>query len=602
MATQKIKYFVYCRKSSEDSQRQVASIGDQIKNLNSLVEREGLEVTHKPFTEERSAKDPGRPIFNDVLDRIERGEADGLICWDIDRLSRNPIDNGRLQWMLQKAVIKVIKTPGRSYYPEDAGLLMSIEGGRATDYVMRLSKNVKRGLHGKAMRGWRPSGGPIGYINVGIEKGNKTIDIDPIRFHLVRRMWDLFLTGTYSVRKIRDIATTEWGLRTLQRRKIGGRAPSMSHMYNVFGDPFYYGYFPWKDPETDEITMVQGKHIPMITEAEYWRAQTLLGKKGKPQPKNRHFAFTGLIKCGECGSGVTAEEKNQLICTECKCKFAYENKHACPRCKIAITEMKNPTKLHYVYYHCSKKRGACSQRGIRVEVLEDQVRAEIKKITIDQDYLELAIEYLHDKQKDVGHEEVAARKSLDELYEDCQARLKRLHSEYISPMNANGALYSPEEFATQKKEIIAERDSLEQKRGKVRAGLDTSLAEAERVFNFCAFALKHFNSDDLQKKRAILGTIGADMRLTDKILRVDMLHPFLLIENELKEQHGLSEKLEHAENAPEAIASQGVSAVPPIDLLVGDSGDSNLVRTSKNRSVRTRPGDLDPTSRPLLRG
>lgn len=601
MVTQKIHYFVYCRKSSEDSQRQIASIEDQIKNLSALAERESLHIAHPPFKEERSAKDPGRPIFNDVLDRIERGEANALLCWDIDRLSRNPIDNGRLQWMLQKAVIKVIKTPGRSYYPEDAGLLMSIEGGRATDYVMRLSKNVKRGLHGKAMRGWRPSGGPIGYINVGIEKGSKTIDIDPVRFHLVRKMWDLFLTGTYSVRRIRDLATNEWGLRTPQHRRIGGKPLSMSHMYKVFGESFYYGQFPWKDPETGEITMIQGKHASMITEAEYWRAQTLLGKKGKPQPKNRLFAFTGLIKCGECGSGVTAEEKNQLICTECKHKFAYENKLACPRCKVAIDDMKGPTKLHYIYYHCSKKRGACSQRGVRVEALEDQVRKEIEKITIDQDYLELAIEYLQGKQKDVGQEEIAARKSLDELYEDCQARLKRLHSEYISPMNAHGALYSPEEFASQKKEIIAERDSLEQKRGKIRAGLDTSLTEAERVFNFCAFALRHFNSGDLQKKRTILGTIGADMTLTDKILHVEKLHPFLLIENELAEQRKLSEKLEHAENAPGAFASQGVPAVPSYRPSGGDSGDSNLVRTSENRSVKTRPGDLDPTSRPLLR-
>ena len=195
-----LKYFTYCRKSSEESsQRQIASIGDQKGSLKLLVEREGLTMAKTSFTEEKSAKDPGRPIFNDMLDRIKKGEANAILCWDIDRLSRNPIDNGQLQWMLQKSVIKVIKTPSRSYYPEDAGLLMSIEGGRATDYVMRLSRNVKRGLNSKAMRGWRPSGGPIGYINVGTEKGNKTIAPDPERFEIVRKMWDLYLSGTYSV-------------------------------------------------------------------------------------------------------------------------------------------------------------------------------------------------------------------------------------------------------------------------------------------------------------------------------------------------------------------------------------------------------------------
>jgi site-specific DNA recombinase len=372
--TAEVKYFAYCRKSSEESsQRQTASIGDQKSALNALVEREGLNLIKPPFTEEKSAKDPGRPIFNDVLDRIGKGEADALICWDIDRLSRNPIDNGRLQWMLQKGVIKVIKTPGRSYFPEDAGLLMSIEGGRSTDYVMRLSKNVKRGLNSKAMKGWRPSGGPIGYLNHGMEKGSKTIISDPDRFPLVRKMWDLFLTGTYSVSKIQKIATNEWGLRTLKRRKVGGNPLTMSHMYKIFNDPFYYGSYPWTDPETGELKMIKGNHEEMITEKEYRRAQILLGKKGKPQPQTKEFAFTGLMQCGECQSSITAEEKNQTICTKCKFKFSHANTTNCPKCLTDILEMQNPKILKYIYYHCTKKKNPnCTQKYIKVEDLESQ--------------------------------------------------------------------------------------------------------------------------------------------------------------------------------------------------------------------------------------
>ncbi len=540
-----LRYFAYCRKSSEDSQRQIASIGDQTKHLTDMVEREGLRLATKPFTEERSAKDPGRPIFNQMLERIEKGEANALVCWDIDRLSRNPIDNGRLQWMLQKAVIRVIKTPGRSYYPEDAGLLMSIEGGRATDYVMKLSKNVKRGLNGKAIRGWRPSGGPIGYLNVGTEKGNKTIASDPERFELVRRMWDHFLSGTYSVSKIREIANEQWGLRTLQRRRIGGRPLSMSHMYKTFADPFYYGYFPWIDPETGEERLLKGNHEPMVTEAEYWRAQTLLGKKGKPQPKTRTFAYTGLIQCGECESMITAEEKHQLICTLCKHKFAYENKTACPQCSTKISVMQSPTILHYTYYRCTKKKSrACSQKTIRLEELEKQFAGELEKITIDQDYLNLALEYLGDKQSTFGKEETTARKSLEAVYESCQTRLKNLHREYMSPQNSNHELYSSDEFKKLKTEIVAERDQVEKQLGGTRDVLDQSLAATERTFKFCAFALHHFNTGDLQKKRSIFSTIGSNLTLIDRKLTIHKLHPFLLIENELTAQLKLAARLE----------------------------------------------------------
>ena len=539
-----LHFFAYCRKSSEDSQRQVASIGDQIASLAELAKRENIELTRPPFTEERSAKEPGRPVFNEMLERIEKGEANGLLCWDIDRLYRNAKDEGSLRWLLQQGVIRVIKTPMRTFYPYDAGLLMGVEGGRATDYVIQLSKNVKRGLNSKALRGWRPSGGPIGYLNVGTEKGNKTIASDPERFHLVRRIWDLFLTGSYSVSSIRKMATEEWGLRTLQRRKIGGKPLSMSHLYKLLGDSFYYGYYPWTDPETGEERMIKGNHEPMITEAEYWRAQMLLGKKGKPQPKTREFAFTGLIKCGECGGSITAEEKFQLIC-DCKYKFAYANRSDCPKCKTAISEIKNPKYLHYVYYHCIKKQHPeCTQKHIRLEEIEEQFKAELAKMTIDQDYLNLALEYLHDKQGDFGQEEVAMRVSLEKEYDSCQTRLKNLHAAYISPQNSNHELYSSQEFAKEKKAILTEREGIEKQLDSVRDKLDCSLSATERTFNFCRFALHHFNSGDLKKKRAIFSTIGSNITLKDKKLTIERVHPFLLIENELIAQRKLAEKFE----------------------------------------------------------
>ncbi len=546
MKTETLKFFAYCRKSSEDSQRQIASIDDQIGALKKQCERESLVLVAKPFTEERSAKAPGRSVFNQMLERIEREEANALICWDVDRLSRNPIDSGRLQWMLQNEVIKVIKTPTRSYYPQDAGLLMSIESGRATDYVMRLSRVVKRGLNSKAQRGWRPSGGPIGYINVGTEKGSKTIAADPERFELVRKIWDLFLTGSYPVSKIRDIAINEWGLRTLKHRKIGGNPPTMSHMYNILKDPFYYGYFPWTDPETGEEKMIKGNHPPMITEKEYQRAQLLLGKKGKPRMQLHEFAFTGLMRCGECDSTITAEEKNQIICSNCKFKFSSQNRTDCPKCLTDVSEMQNPVILKYVYYHCTKKKNRdCTQKHVRVEDLESQFNKELEKITIDEDYLTLALDYLQEKQKTSTKEEKTVRVSLQAAYDDCQTRLANLSKIFTSPQNSHHELYTPDEFAQEKKALVTERTRIEKEMGGTREKFDHDLAVAERTFNFCAFAKRHFNEDaPLQKKREIFSTIGSNLTLKDKKLSIERLHPYLLIENELRDQKQLLATLE----------------------------------------------------------
>ncbi len=538
------KFFIYARKSSEDSQRQVASINDQINALKLVAEREGLNVVRKPFTEERSAKDPGRPVFDDLLNLIKFGEANALLCWDIDRLSRNPIDNGRLQWMLQKSVIKMIKTPGRTYYPEDAGLLMSIEGGRATDYVMRLSKNVKRGLNSKAAKGWRPGPAPIGYKSVG-EEGNKYILPDTERFALVRQIWDLYLSGTYLVSELRELANNKWGLRTYPRRRTGGRPLAMSHMYKVLTNPFYYGEFEWEDQETGERRFFVGKHQPMITKREFMRAQVLLGKKGKQQPQTREFAFTGLMKCGECDSAITAEEKHQLICAGCKFKFGYEGKTACPSCKKSIDKMRNPTIRHYTYYHCTKKKNrSCSQGSIQLKDLEEQFNKILGDITIDDDYLKVALDYLAEKRKHEGGKETTIRQSLQSAYNDCQTRLKNLEREYTSANNSTYDLYTPEDFKESKKNILAERKIIEEELANVQDNFDRSIDETERVANFCHMAQKEFNTDDLKKKRSIFSTIGSKLTLKDKKLFIDRLHPYMLIENELRAQRELYDALE----------------------------------------------------------
>jgi len=125
-------YFLYARKSTDVEDKQVLSIEGQLQELRSLARSEGLEISTE-FTESRTAKVPGRPIFNDMMNRIQRGEAQGVICWKLDRLARNPVDDGLVRWLLQQGTIKRIATPEKSYYPPDNVLLMSVELGRYHD-------------------------------------------------------------------------------------------------------------------------------------------------------------------------------------------------------------------------------------------------------------------------------------------------------------------------------------------------------------------------------------------------------------------------------------------------------------------------------------
>ena len=168
-----------------------------------------------------------------------------------------------------------------------------------------------------------------------------------------------------------------------------------STLYEVFTDPFYYGDFEYPVGSGKWYT---GKHEPMITKDEYDRVQILLGRNGRPRPKQHDFPFTGLAKCGECQAMITAEEKWQIICPNCRNKFASMNKDACPKCKTLIEEMDNPTILHYIYYHCTKRRNPnCTQKSIEISAWEKQVDEMLSKIEISPRFKDWAIKYINEQ-------------------------------------------------------------------------------------------------------------------------------------------------------------------------------------------------------------
>src|SRR5260221_13223909 len=115
------KFLLYARKSTDEKDRQVMSLDSQTNELREFAKRENLFI-YETIEESRTSKCPGRPLFNSLLNRIESGEANGLLCWDIDRLYRNPIDEGRVRLLLQKGVIVSIRTPSRQLLPKEAPL------------------------------------------------------------------------------------------------------------------------------------------------------------------------------------------------------------------------------------------------------------------------------------------------------------------------------------------------------------------------------------------------------------------------------------------------------------------------------------------------
>src|SRR3989338_410503 len=132
-------FFIYCRKSSESDDRQVLSFESQVHEIRHLARNRGLDVG-EVFSESRSAKEPGRPVFNSMMKRLCNGEVEGVICWRLDRLARNPVDGGAVIWAVKEHGVKII-TPTQTFSRgEDNAILMYLEFGIAQKYVDDLSR------------------------------------------------------------------------------------------------------------------------------------------------------------------------------------------------------------------------------------------------------------------------------------------------------------------------------------------------------------------------------------------------------------------------------------------------------------------------------
>jgi site-specific DNA recombinase len=478
-----MRYFIYCRKSTEAEDRQVASIESQLTTLQrTFGGRSEIEIV-EIYEEAYSAKAPGREQFDAMLGRIERGEADGIIAWAPDRLARNSIDGGRLIYMLDCGVIHDLKFATYTFENNSQGkFMLQIMFGQSKYYSDALSDNVKRGNRTKIEKGWRPNQAPLGYQN---DTTTKTIVRDPIHFPLVRKMFELMLSGAYGPKQIAIIARDDWGFQTPKKKRIGGKPLAMSSIYKILNNPFYAGIIVWN------AQTYPGKHEPVVSIDEFRRVRQLLDRPGRPRPQRHSFAFTGMIRCGGCGLQVTAEHKFN--------RYGY----------------------HYVYYHCSRPRlgEKCIEPSVELQSLEQQIGSFLQTVDIHVSFEGWVLDQTAIDADRIRAEEEARIRSLESALMETGAQLNELTGLRVRN------LLTDEEFVSQRQELQQEQLRLRDKVAEFGIVRDPFEPFSELV-SFSRRAAQWFSHGDSQSKRLILETVGSNLFLKDKLLNVEAKKPF----------------------------------------------------------------------------
>jgi site-specific DNA recombinase len=474
------KLFLYARKSTDVEDKQIMSIERQLFELRELAQKEGLSVICE-IVEKQSAKTPGRPLFNDMMDRIENGEAEGILAWHPDRLSRNGVDGGRIMYALDIGTLTTLKFPTFWFENTPQGkFMLNMAFSQSKYYVDSLGVNTKSGLDEKVRRGECPTLAPIGYIN---DYRTKKIIVDRERAPLVKEVFELYASGNATLDSIRTF---------LAKRGVkskNGWTLSRNRVSRMLSNPIYYGHFRYRD----EVHV--GTHDPIIDKELFDRVDAILNQRWRYSPSEKQTVekpFLGLLKCATCGGAVTAEIQKG-----------------------------------HTYYRCTKKNRAvarCNQPYVREEALDLQISDLLKPFALPADWAEGMLELVRKEKKTAAQSAsqlVAVKRS---EIEKIDQRIQRLLDTFLDQ------LIDRETFTTEKAKLMSQKKTLEGQKDACTAGRADWLEPLQNWILTAKNAGFIAESGTLQEKRGLAQKVfGSNLVLDCKKARGSCMKPWSLL-------------------------------------------------------------------------
>lgn len=358
MIRNRIRVVIYIRVSTQEQANEGYSVGEQTERLKKYCEAMEWDIIKIYVDPGYSGGNTERPGLQELIKDVENDNIDKVVVYKLDRLSRSQLDTLYL-------IEKVFLANNTDFVSMSENFDTSTPFGRAMIGILAVFAQLEReqikertmiGKEARAKEGkWKGGPEPIGYdYNVVTD----LLEVNEYEAMQVREVFDLFIKGT-PLRTI-DKMLKEKGY----THKYG--TWDSKNMRRVLKSKIYLGYIRYRD------THFKADHVPIISEETFNQAQEIL--KLRAEQYKDFYRNPGA---------QTTYLGGLLRCKHCKGKY----------CKSMGGSPKYGRLYYYTCYSRSKKVKEmikdpnCKNKNWRMEVLDEIVFSEIKKLAIDPEYM-----------------------------------------------------------------------------------------------------------------------------------------------------------------------------------------------------------------------
>jgi len=488
-------YFGYIRVSDKKQEKGV-SLEVQKSDIEKFAAQRGFEIADW-FVEVQTAAKTGRVVFSRMLERLEKGEARGVVMHKIDRSARNLDD-----WN----VLSKLYDRGIDFQFAHEPIDLSTRGGRlsadmlavvAADFIRNNRQEARKGFYGRLQQGVYPLPAPIGYRNEG--KG-KPKTIDPVNGPLVRDAFELYSQNRHSLRELRK----EMHKRGLHGKD--GKPLSKNAVSIMLRNPFYMGIIHLK--RTGET--FKGAHPPLVTKATFDRVQAILDGKTVLRSVKYDFPFRRLIVCKKCGLHLIGERQ----------------------------------KSRYVYYRCHSD--GCQGTSIREEFVDDIIQKAMKLLVADEAELREFRDLVDVERRHIDEETAKVRNTLDMRLTTCKDRLSRLTDAYIDQT------IDRETFEARKHGLLSEQQGYLDQLAAISAS-ELPRGKALKKLELANAAYSGYIAANVPERREFIGDVTSNLSAEGNNPAITLKSPFREIAEWRKTLNGAPYRTTPAQRARELL-------------------------------------------------